>query len=88
MIEFARRSDWRIPEHFTADWTPLPDFNVDNPGDQFKPYGFMLLFFLLLAPPLNRWFFGIVEWFYGLSGVAPDWAYAGMHLTRFWNAWL
>src|ERR1700733_14673943 len=56
--------------------------------DQFKPYGFMLLFLLLLAPPLNRWFFGIVEWFYGLSGVAPDWAYAGMHLTRFWNAWL
>ena len=56
--------------------------------DQFKPYGFMLLFLLFLAPPLNRWFFGIVEWFYGLSGVAPDWAYAGMHLTRFWNAWL
>jgi sulfoquinovose isomerase len=39
MIEFARASDWRIPEHFTADWTPLPDFNLDNPGDQFKPYG-------------------------------------------------
>jgi sulfoquinovose isomerase len=39
MIEFARSSDWRIPEHFTAHWTPLPDFNKDNPGDQFKPYG-------------------------------------------------
>ena len=39
MIEFASSSSWRIPEHFTADWTPLPDFNVDNPGDQFKPYG-------------------------------------------------
>lgn len=39
MIEFARSSQWRIPEHFTADWTPLPDFNLDNPGDQFKPYG-------------------------------------------------
>jgi sulfoquinovose isomerase len=39
MIVFARSSDWRIPEHFTADWTPLPDFNADNPGDQFKPYG-------------------------------------------------
>jgi sulfoquinovose isomerase len=39
MIEFARASDWRIPEHFTADWTPLPDFNSDHPGDQFKPYG-------------------------------------------------
>ena len=39
MIEFARSSHWRIPEHFTADWTPLPDFNLSNPGDQFKPYG-------------------------------------------------
>ena len=54
---------------------------------QFKPYGFLLLFLLLLAPPLNQWFFGMVEWFYGLSGVPPGWAYAGMHLTRFWNAW-
>jgi Zn-dependent protease len=54
---------------------------------QFKPYGFLLLFLLLLTPPLNQWFFGIVEWFYGLSDVAPGWAYAGMHLTRFWNAW-
>ena len=25
---------------------------------QFKPYGFLLLFLLLLAPPLNQWFFG------------------------------
>jgi len=55
--------------------------------EQFKPYGFLLLFLLLLAPPLNQWFFGIVEWFYGLSDVPPGWAYAGMHLTRFWNAW-
>lgn len=39
MIGCARSSSWRIPEHFTADWTPLPDFNRDNPGDQFKPYG-------------------------------------------------
>ena len=55
--------------------------------EQFKPYGFLLLFLLLLAPPLNQWFFGVVEWFYGLSDVPPGWAYAGMHLTRFWNAW-
>src|SRR5258708_38861609 len=39
--------------------------------EQFKPYGFLLLFLLLLAPPLNQWFFGIVEWFYGLSDVPP-----------------
>ena len=55
--------------------------------EQFKPYGFLLLFLLLLTPPMNQWFFGIVEWFYGLSDVPPGWAYAGMHLTRFWNAW-
>src|SRR6202020_3395633 len=29
--------------------------------DQFKPYGFMLLFFLLLAPPLNQLFFELVD---------------------------
>jgi sulfoquinovose isomerase len=39
MIALAQAADWRIPEHFTADWTPLPDFNLTNPGDQFKPYG-------------------------------------------------
>ena len=55
--------------------------------EQFKPYGFLLLFLLLIAPPLNQWFFGVVEWFYGLSDVPPGWAYAGMHLTRFWSAW-
>ena len=55
--------------------------------EQFKPYGFLLLFLLLLAPPLNQWFFGMVFWFYELSGVPSNWALAGMHLTRFWNAW-
>ena len=55
--------------------------------EQFKPYGFLLLFLVLLAPPLNQWFFGMVFWFYELSGVPSNWALAGMHLTRFWNAW-
>ncbi|MCW2701825.1 MAG: N-acylglucosamine 2-epimerase [Blastococcus sp.] len=36
---FARTEDWRLPEHFTADWTPLPEYNRDRPADQFKPYG-------------------------------------------------
>ena len=31
--------DWRLPEHFTADWTPLPDYNRDRPADPFRPYG-------------------------------------------------
>ncbi len=31
--------DWRLPEHFTADWTPVLDHNRDRPADPFKPYG-------------------------------------------------
>ena len=36
---WARERDWRLPEHFTADWTPLPDYNRDRPADPFRPYG-------------------------------------------------
>jgi mannose/cellobiose epimerase-like protein (N-acyl-D-glucosamine 2-epimerase family) len=36
---WARERDWRLPEHFTADWAPLPDYNRDRPADPFRPYG-------------------------------------------------
>ncbi|MFP5370735.1 MAG: AGE family epimerase/isomerase [Actinomycetes bacterium] len=36
---WAEERDWRLPEHFTADWTPLPDYNRDAPADPFRPYG-------------------------------------------------
>jgi len=36
---WARERDWRLPEHFTPDWTPLPDYNRDKPADPFRPYG-------------------------------------------------
>jgi mannose/cellobiose epimerase-like protein (N-acyl-D-glucosamine 2-epimerase family) len=36
---WARQGDWRLPEHFTADWQPLPEFNRDRPADPFRPYG-------------------------------------------------
>jgi mannose/cellobiose epimerase-like protein (N-acyl-D-glucosamine 2-epimerase family) len=29
----------RLPEHFTADWTPLPEYNRDQPAHPFRPYG-------------------------------------------------
>lgn len=35
----ARSNAWRLPEHFDADWKPLPDYNVDRPNDPFRPYG-------------------------------------------------
>ena len=36
---WARERDWRLPEHFTADWQPLPDYNADRPADPFRPFG-------------------------------------------------
>lgn len=39
VIDWASELDWRIPEHFDADWQPLPNYNADKPNDAFKPYG-------------------------------------------------
>jgi len=36
---WARARDWRLPEHFTPAWEPLPEFNRDRPADPFRPYG-------------------------------------------------
>jgi mannose/cellobiose epimerase-like protein (N-acyl-D-glucosamine 2-epimerase family) len=36
---WARERDWRLPEHFTPAWEPLPDYNRDRPADPFRPYG-------------------------------------------------
>ncbi|MGY1624933.1 AGE family epimerase/isomerase [Geodermatophilus sp. SYSU D00965] len=36
---FAREREWRLPEHFTPGWTPLPDYNRDQPAHPFRPYG-------------------------------------------------
>lgn len=36
---FAANNEWRIPEHFTSDWEPLLDYNIDAPAHPFRPYG-------------------------------------------------
>jgi mannose/cellobiose epimerase-like protein (N-acyl-D-glucosamine 2-epimerase family) len=36
---WARQGDWRLPEHFDAGWTPLPEYNRDQPAHPFRPYG-------------------------------------------------
>jgi sulfoquinovose isomerase len=35
----ARARNWRIPEHFDADWNELPEYNVGDPAHKFRPYG-------------------------------------------------
>lgn len=39
MVAFAESDDWRIPEHFTSSWEPLPDYNREHPADPFRPFG-------------------------------------------------
>ena len=39
VIGWASANNWRIPEHFTSDWTADLECNKEKPDDQFKPYG-------------------------------------------------
>ncbi len=52
-----------------------------------KQWGFVILFILLIAPPLNQAFFSIVYRLFEVSGVNPGYVAWGSHLTRFWSAW-
>jgi Zn-dependent protease len=53
-----------------------------------KQFGWLILLVVLIAPPLNQWFFGMVNWFFELSGVPAMLARLGDGLTRFWGAWI
>ncbi len=35
----ARAHQWRIPEHYDHDWTPLANYNAENQADPFRPFG-------------------------------------------------
>jgi Zn-dependent protease len=52
-----------------------------------KQWGFIILFVLLMAPMLNQWFFGLVDWFTSLSGIPGGLWWIGGQLTRFWSSW-
>jgi Zn-dependent protease len=52
-----------------------------------KQWGFLILLLLLFTPQVNRWFFGIVDWFFELSGIPSVLWQIGSQLTRFWSAW-
>jgi mannose/cellobiose epimerase-like protein (N-acyl-D-glucosamine 2-epimerase family) len=67
--DVARSHDWRLPEHFTPDWEPVPDYNRDDPAHPFRPYGVTighLLEWSRLALHLRA----------TLGAAAPDWLLA------------
>jgi len=35
----ARGHEWRIPEHYDHDWTPIANYNIEKPADPFRPFG-------------------------------------------------
>ena len=39
VIGWAKKNQWRIPEHFDSAWNADLDCNKDHPDDPFKPYG-------------------------------------------------
>lgn len=39
VLGWASDNDWRIPEHFDAQWTPMLEHHRDQPDDAFQPYG-------------------------------------------------
>jgi Zn-dependent protease len=52
-----------------------------------KQWGFLVLLLLLFTPQVGGWFFGLVDWFFGLSGIHTVLWQIGRQLTRFWSAW-
>ncbi len=39
VVGWAEENDYRIPEHFTEDWKPDLEMNIEKKDDPFKPYG-------------------------------------------------
>lgn len=52
---------------------------------QVGQYGFLIVFVLLLLPPVNRAFFNVIYWFFDRSGVPSTLASLGYQLVVFWR---
>ncbi len=50
-----------------------------------KQYGFLILLFILIAPPLNQWFFSFVYQLYAALGGVGALASIGFDQTLFWH---
>ncbi|WP_196810984.1 AGE family epimerase/isomerase [Arthrobacter sp. 35W] len=78
----ARAADWWLNEHYGPDWTPLPDFNRSNPGDEFHPYG-------MTIGHLFEWSRLLLQ-LESTFDVAPSWlreAASGLYETAVQHGW-
>jgi Zn-dependent protease len=53
-----------------------------------KQWAFFILLLLLIATPLNKYFWSLVSWFVEAAGMPDGLVGTGYSLTRFWSAWL
>ncbi|EWT02735.1 N-acyl-D-glucosamine 2-epimerase [Intrasporangium oryzae NRRL B-24470] len=63
---FAAGNAYRLPEHFTAEWTPLPDYNREDPAHPFRPYG-------VTIGHLLEWSRLALHLRHALGDSAPEW---------------
>ncbi|MBB6170544.1 mannose/cellobiose epimerase-like protein (N-acyl-D-glucosamine 2-epimerase family) [Nocardiopsis mwathae] len=64
--EVAAAHDWRLPEHFTADWRPVLDYNTAERAHPFRPYG-------VTVGHLLEWARLLVQLELALGPAAPAW---------------
>jgi sulfoquinovose isomerase len=63
---FARTNDWFLPEHFDSSWQAEPEYNTDDRGHQFRPYG-------VTIGHLMEWSRLALHLRASLGAEAPDW---------------
>ncbi|MGZ4427652.1 MAG: AGE family epimerase/isomerase [Nocardioidaceae bacterium] len=64
--DLAANNHWRIPEHFDSAWTPILDYNIDEPAHPFRPYGATIGHWL-------EWARLALHLHAGLGSAAPSW---------------
>jgi len=64
---------------------PHLSYQTQRALEPFKQWGFVILLIVLLAPPLNGWFFSFVYDLFGLLGGSRQLAGIGVGLTLFWQ---
>ncbi|MGY0588253.1 MAG: AGE family epimerase/isomerase [Paraglaciecola chathamensis] len=69
--DIARTHDYRLPEHFDADWHMLPDYNADKPTDDLRPWGMTPGHFAEWGGLMLK----VEAALHERDRVAPDWLY-------------
>jgi Zn-dependent protease len=65
---------------------PYLDPKFRQAAEQFKPFGMLALFALIMIPSVNRVFFDAIYWLFELSGLSSLVGQVGLELLRFWQS--